>query len=101
MIFLTIPAFLPEHAWGPHEAFLVLFFSYQTTFCIIFLLLLLFIFLHLHRIISDKQATDLTLGCLEISSTKEICSLLFHLASGMFLSLGQKGGRFFTKVSQE
>lgn len=41
------------------------------------------------------------LGCLEISSTKDIVPLLLILPSGKFSWQGQKSATFFIKVSQE
>jgi hypothetical protein len=67
-------------------------------FIILSALLALF---HLSPTEALSVATDSTLCCLEVSSTKEVSLLLSHLALGMFSEQGQKAARFFAKMLQE
>ena len=65
--------------------FLVPFFFSNDMFCISFLFHLIFFHFNARiRLIINNQVTQSILGCLEISSAKDI-SLSFNLASGRFL----------------
>jgi hypothetical protein len=50
---------------------------------------------------TNNQATQLILGCLEISSANAVSSKLSNLAAGYLFGQGEKAATFFARIPQE